>query len=428
MFHYANFLAGERAQGLGGAFAGVSDDASALVYNPGGLAFLQGTDLSASANTFWQRKTTYEKVIGSSSFTEESQGFTPTFFGVGRRLGDSPSALVGALAIYSPDTDNKDQDDLIHAGKTLPFFHRTSQMRSSTLHGSIGFAKRVTPTLGVGVSSTYFERSDITQEYQKSVMQTSVRLATGLENRGPLYEVVEQNLHENLLARGVAVGVGAQWMIGSISLGVSAQIPFVLSQRFKQGVDYTQFYRLGDGTILRSDEVAADTSADQVATVAAGKVWEISQSQDEKKDVYKVPTELRAGLAWFASPALLLAVDGTYHTATTTSKREANNRVATWNAAAGAEYFLAPSLPVRAGIFTNRDARPDLGKNDYQHEHIDYYGTSLQLGWVRGGSQVSAGAVYQVGSGKAEKLAGSTKQQNANSRAIAASFSASQKL
>ena len=49
-FHYANFLIGERAMGLGGAFTAVADDASGIFYNPAGLGFALNSDISGSAN------------------------------------------------------------------------------------------------------------------------------------------------------------------------------------------------------------------------------------------------------------------------------------------------------------------------------------------------------------------------------------------
>jgi len=58
--HYNNVIIGERAQGMGGAYAGVSDDASGVVYNPGGLAFAQSNDISGSANAFYNKKMKYK--------------------------------------------------------------------------------------------------------------------------------------------------------------------------------------------------------------------------------------------------------------------------------------------------------------------------------------------------------------------------------
>ena len=49
-FHYNNFIMGDRAVGMGGAYGGVSDDASGMIYNPAGLAFALSNDISGSAS------------------------------------------------------------------------------------------------------------------------------------------------------------------------------------------------------------------------------------------------------------------------------------------------------------------------------------------------------------------------------------------
>ena len=44
--HYQNFLVGERAASIGGAYTALSDDASGAYYNPAGLAQLKATSAS----------------------------------------------------------------------------------------------------------------------------------------------------------------------------------------------------------------------------------------------------------------------------------------------------------------------------------------------------------------------------------------------
>ena len=80
-FHYRNILMGDRAIGMGGAYAGVADDASGVVYNPAGMAFALSNDISGSANAFYRREVRYKKTIGGDDFVERSRGSVPLFFG-----------------------------------------------------------------------------------------------------------------------------------------------------------------------------------------------------------------------------------------------------------------------------------------------------------------------------------------------------------
>jgi hypothetical protein len=138
--------------------------------------------------------------------------------------------------------------------------------------------------------------------------------------------------------------------------------------------------------------------------------------------------EIRGGLAWFASPRLLVTSDLTYHEAV--SDTDANTSVfytkkSVMNYALGSEYYLTPSMPLRLGYFTNKDATPQIsstGKN--QSDHVDYQGCSMFLAWAQPNSQISAGAVVQKGTGKAQKIANSTTRQDISSLAYTLGFSA----
>ncbi len=50
--HYQNFLVGERAAGMGGAFTAIANDPSGTYYNPAGLVDLKSGLLSANLNFY----------------------------------------------------------------------------------------------------------------------------------------------------------------------------------------------------------------------------------------------------------------------------------------------------------------------------------------------------------------------------------------
>ena len=50
--NYQNFLLGERAFGIGGAFTATADDASGAFYNPAGLALVPGSSISLSLSIY----------------------------------------------------------------------------------------------------------------------------------------------------------------------------------------------------------------------------------------------------------------------------------------------------------------------------------------------------------------------------------------
>lgn len=60
-FHYRNFLPGDRAGSMGGAYTAISDDPSGAFYNPAGLAI--GNKLSINVNAFHLSEKSYLKVL-----------------------------------------------------------------------------------------------------------------------------------------------------------------------------------------------------------------------------------------------------------------------------------------------------------------------------------------------------------------------------
>ena len=104
------------------------------------------------------------------------------------------------------------------------------------------------------------------------------------------------------------------------------------------------------------------------------------------------------------------------------------DRESVTNFATGLEYYITPSVPVRVGLFTNNDARPDVveGKLN-QPDHIDYTGSSIFFAWVQPNSQIAVGSVYQVGEGKAQKTTG-LAIQDVEAESITLAFSATTSL
>ena len=143
-------------------------------------------------------------------------------------------------------------------------------------------------------------------------------------------------------------------------------------------------------------------------------------------------------MAWFATTRLLLTADVTHFSGTKDGDGDGTNpakdrarqsmvvrQQRTMQEAL--EYYITTSVPIRVGVFTNNDARPEVKEGEQnQMDHIDYMGYSLFFAWVQPNSQVSIGAVYQDGKGEAQKAGGSAIQDvvsNAYTLAISATHS-----
>jgi long-chain fatty acid transport protein len=127
----------------------------------------------------------------------------------------------------------------------------------------------------------------------------------------------------------------------------------------------------------------------------------------------KYPSEVRVGVAYFASSSLLFTADGSYY-----SKVDdpAGDRVSVFNAAVGTEYYLGKSLAVRGGLFTNMANTPELqaGRSN-QDEKIDYYGLSASISSFTRNTSLTFGGNISTGSGEAQIIGNSTNIQNVDS-------------
>jgi long-chain fatty acid transport protein len=86
-YHHKNLLLGTKAIGLGGAFTAISDDLSAVFYNPAGLTNTTESN-SASISTFAWDKTNFKDVFSTGDdFTRSSFSIVPSFLGVGSNRG-----------------------------------------------------------------------------------------------------------------------------------------------------------------------------------------------------------------------------------------------------------------------------------------------------------------------------------------------------
>src|SRR5665647_757556 len=105
-FHYNNILIGDRASGMGGAYTAVSDDPGGMYYNPAGIAYSTGKNLSASVNAYSVSNRTYKGVINGKDWTRTSSTLLPNFFGIIQPVGKFKVGFSYAV----PDSNQEDQD------------------------------------------------------------------------------------------------------------------------------------------------------------------------------------------------------------------------------------------------------------------------------------------------------------------------------
>ncbi|MCA2958706.1 MAG: hypothetical protein IOD12_00545, partial [Silvanigrellales bacterium] len=376
-FHYSNVLLGARAQGLGGAFAGLSDDASGVAYNPGGTAFARGDDLSLSATTFYQRRTAYQKALGGEDFQERARGAVSSFLGGLTRLGGKAplTGITFGFALSTPDAGLIDENSTLVdiPSATLKRYHRTQSTRATTLHAAASAAFGIGSSFGLGFSGGYFDIDEVTVIYQ-DVLQGPYTFAS-LRSR-PVYALSTINTRTTLGVGGVEAGMGARYVpFEAVSLGLSFRARRLVRQRYGSDRDALEAWVDADNTPVRAD-TPQGTEEDPRFN---GTLKRRSTSASRGDAFQGWPAEVRAGIAVSLGKQKVLtwAADVVHHTQGH-STEPGLSRSAVTNLASGVESVWFSRLVLRAGAFTNFDATAsrDPLSDVSRGEHVDMLGAT----------------------------------------------------
>jgi long-chain fatty acid transport protein len=372
-FHYNSFLIGDRASGMGGAYTAVSDDPTGLYYNPAGIVYATGRNLSASVNAFYNSHKKYENVIAGNGWDRNSSSLLPNFFGITQPLGRFQFGFSYAV----PDSIQEDQDQTFTnlpsstAGVTATKYVINFNNEDTTYNFGPSLACEINSSMSAGITLYLHHRSN------QMIMNQFISLDNGT------YEWTNQ--YTELVERGVKPVLGFMWAPAEkITVGLSIAKTFLYSSSITS--QSTSFSNTSGTIITRED----------------------SPSPDAKR---KYPLEVRAGVAYFPTSSLLLALDGKYYTKV--DDAVFGNRVSVLNGALGAEYYLSRSWAVRAGIFTDMANTPEIDSSlTGQPEKIDLYGVSASISNFSRNTSITFGGSLTTGSGKAQIISDSTDIQN----------------
>ena len=450
-FHYQNFVVGDRAVGLGGAYTGIADDASGLFYNPAGTAFALSNDISGSANAIYRKTLTFKKTLGSEDFIERSGGTVPSFFGGLLKIENLLDGLVLSWGIYSIDNELKDQDDLFNnlnlgsnvacpGGTALPpdnilkRFHRTVNSRSSSEFMGAALGWRFSNKVSIGAGLAYVKVSELVQEYQDVKQASHYCKTDGGYEAGT--QMLTQNIRQQLTAYGAEPTLGVQATVADkISVGLTVKFGTYLSQKFEQTAEVRKVKLLD----IDQETIETESLTNSLPGLLNPAITSIYQNQGtpdlQDEPLGSMPWKLRVGIAYFASPRLLISSDVVHVSGVTDAKKFGGfsyslyGKESVTNIMAGLEYYLIPAVPIRLGFFTNKDARPDVDKSKMnQRNHIDWYGGTIFLSWVQPNSQIGAGLIFQQASGSAQKVGGVYTIQDVEGQAFTLGFSATTTL
>ncbi len=400
-FHSKDFRFGQRAMAMGGAVTGAVTGPTATLYNPAGLGFLHGSLFSGSMQYFGRdRRTLHDALrsapIGMKTLTSDSFLATPTSSVITHAFRGGRHNIAYSTFVVTA-VDEHFSGKLSQSYTTPSFRHEDTvtaswRTRDKIMYMGPSYAYRPKKTLSFGVSLFYVRREQ-TLDFNSEAQTDEFDVATDLFYRS-LFDDQASSVTLNdgaLVARlGVMWLPRPRWSVGFAVRTRSVSLHGKGSERLK----YT-------------------TSGDAlVDPPASPDRFSYSEAMMNVLTVY--PWSLSVGAGYRASPTLLLTFGADLdlpvrydryerdaHAEPARSSVQTIARQTNWNVAAGAEWLITSSIPLRAGLFTNRSAAPavpltSIGRAPAQ---VHRYGVTASAGFVGDKRSFNIGAEYAWGSG-----------------------------
>lgn len=381
-YHYTNLLVGDRAAGMGGAYTAVSDDATGLYYNPAGIVYSTGGNLSASVNAYYDTEKSYKSVIGGKGWERKSSSLLPNFFGIVQPLGRFKIGMSYAV----PESITADQDQILHGlrlrsdietlngGATISTYIINYTEESNAINFGPTLATEITDKLSTGLTLYYHRKRT------KLILHQYIGTTNGgSEETDARFQTEEE---------GIRPILGFMWApVDKISIGLSASKTFLTHDNTSSQLTYNRQNIAFSATDTSSFTAQAQTTLSK----------------------RKYPTEINFGLALFPSASLLIDADIKYYTAVSSE-----NVKQVTNVAVGTEYYLDRNWALRGGFYTNYANTPQVTSGSLnQSEHIDIYGATASMSHFTRNTSVTIGGGYSYGTGDAQILSGSLGIQDA---------------
>ncbi|MDP7039507.1 MAG: hypothetical protein QGI45_10145 [Myxococcota bacterium] len=419
--HYQDFIVGGRALGLAGAFTSLSSEPSGLYYNPAGIVDSRELRLQVSTSLYGfergeLREDFYLPVPGvedlNIAFTEliivpASAGFIKTF-GEKDEYGQHKQAY--ALSVLVPSfrsnstvsgTSNEDADD-----PETPLLVEEAQsyrrhVTDRTLWSGVGYARKLTPSLRLGISGFYVLRS----------VKDSEDVATNAMVGESDVDVFQIASNEISLVNGSVVMMGGIKYLPTkqIALGLNLQSPS-LQLHSRSSLRFTR------GQSIPGCPTAVDCGVEDVFDEGTQSTFE-QIALDTAKSHTKYAPALRVGASYTEESKYTLSLDLSYHWPvnykliglsevseelrkslpfTNEVKREA-----VMNANFGGEFWVIKQVSIAGGVFSDFSSASDILREPVSQQlpKIDLLGLTMALSYVAEHSLSRLGFVYSFGAG-----------------------------
>ncbi|MBN2497595.1 MAG: hypothetical protein JXR96_23580 [Deltaproteobacteria bacterium] len=299
-----NYLVGEKAAGMGGAFTAMTGDPASLFYNPAGLAGLYKRGLSLSASLYQAHWEQYERLLNMD-------------VGLQTDMGSESFSTFPASVVYTlPLDENQGADDFHHvlsAGLIVPDFDKFEAKIDESigiypfeLKGTL-FAEELTYWAGFGYGISLWGRLRLGLSVfllahlsdQRSNLGLKVAVEDELHNLYYLYGA--ETYEHSGLSLTILAQAGVQYLVTDhFVLGLNLRSPTL-------GTLYSQVKMFMIGSSYLED----DQGNPAVTPDLPGYVDRIET--DRATMNYKLPLAIAAGAAYCVPESWAVALDLSFH-------------------------------------------------------------------------------------------------------------------
>jgi long-subunit fatty acid transport protein len=382
---------GARAQGMGGAFIAVADDATAASWNPGGLMQLETPELSIVGSYAKRRKdfdsSLHPEASGTNEISREDLNYLSFAFPF-RTFDKNMIVSLNYQRLYdfyeNIDFDFNYQGSLSDGSffsvETKTRFRQTGALKAF----APAFAIQLTPRFSVGITCNIWTDNlgydNEWQQKRETTAMASILTPTGkhLQFKG---EAKFEEKNENF--EGLNFNIGFLWHINRlITLGGVVKTPFTADVNRKI-FSVSQFYPVGTGSPPSNPFTSRDSiEIDFPLSYGMGVAFRFSDALTLSFDIYRTDWSnfwLKDSEGRTTSP-----IDG--------KPRRESHVHDTTQVRLGGEYLFVLEhnlIPLRFGLFY--DPEP----SDKHPE--DFYGISFGTGIMLGNVVLDCAYIYRWG-------------------------------
>ncbi len=357
--NYQDFILGERAMGMGGAFTSLANDPSASFYNPAGLAMMSRYQISLTLTIYGleyrQKVKGVRRPEGTIDLENLRLAVIPTTAGAATKFGPKDSqgrrewATSVSVMMPSRYIVYFREGFQINNSNNLYLLHRDDQ----TFWAGPSIARRF-GSFAIGLAGLYVHR-----DFSWLLTQTgTTRVCTDKNSK---FCHVEE-------ADGLVSSV--EGWVGNLTFRLGLMYEFPTKWRLGLTIGFPSIRLWGEGSLLMQRFVLSKQQSGESPNLYVEQRHLVTNSP--------VPWEIRLGTSRQVSPSLLLSFDIAFYAPNSYTLLEVHpskenpkknlelfqypleiKRNMVFNFHFGGEYHLSRRVPLRFGLFTNFSSASD---------------------------------------------------------------------